>query len=134
MYRSRYRGCTSPLQVSRFSPWKLEERRRLKPGGRLGTRQEQLDRSLQQQYSFWVWRLLSRLGEGVWDVVVVGGSLGAARTALHLASRGLTVALLDSGERPRTEWSHCSTAAQGTSTLGWRVVGCRLGTWSHGTG
>ena len=105
MYRSRYRGCTSPLQVSRFSPRKLEERRRLKPGGRLGTRQEQLDRSLQQQYSYWVWRLLSRLGEGVWDVVVVGGSLGAARTALHLASRGLTVALLDSGEMPSTEWS-----------------------------
>jgi len=66
-------------QKSRYSPKKINERVRLKPGENVVTRQE----------------AVKGLTGEVLDVLVIGGNLEASRIALDAASRGLKTGLLD---------------------------------------
>ena len=77
-------------ETGRFTPRRLDERRRGKPGGKPTSRQA----------------ALHSLSDGVvFDVAVVGGSLEAATNAMQLASRGLKVAIFTSDDFDSGSWS-----------------------------
>ena len=79
-------------ETGRFTPRRLDERRRGKPGGKLTSRQAAL-------------HSLSGEDGGVLDVAVVGGSLEAATNAMQLASRGLKVAIITSDDFNSGSWT-----------------------------
>ena len=76
-------------EAGRFTPRRLDERRRCKAGGKPTSRQA----------------ALHRLSDGVLDVAVVGGTLEAANNAVLLASRGLKVAIITSDDFESGSWS-----------------------------
>ena len=76
-------------EAGRFTPRRLDERRRSKAGGKPTSRQA----------------ALHRLSDGVLDVAVVGGTLEAANNAVLLASRGLKVAIITSDDFESGSWS-----------------------------
>ena len=79
-------------ETGRFTPRRLDERRRGKPGGKPTSRQAAL-------------HSLSGEDGGVLDVAVVGGSLEAATNAMQLASRGLKVAIITSDDFNSGSWT-----------------------------
>ena len=80
-------------ETGRFTPRRLDERRRGKPGGKPTSRQAALH------------SLSSGEDGGVLDVAVVGGSLEAATNAMQLASRGLKVAIITSDDFDSGSWT-----------------------------
>ena len=56
---------------------------------------------------------VDRLGEGVYDVLVVGGGINGAVSAAALASRGARVALIDRGDFAGFTSQHSSNLAWG---------------------